>query len=195
MLGPRDLPGGFRGPHRQSPQVTGVAVFLGHVSWDRMCSLWELGPLERKKEKTQQCRSGFWTSEQLLNTDSSQSCTPNTPNSPGLWLKRLPVGGLASSMCWRSSQVFSCLLCLCFIKDLATAMFTGHGEFWIRGFLEFIYLLLLVCVPCGREDTPVYWKFKINWRSKLMKGNTGNITQQGEHKPILELKGTFSSFT
>lgn len=107
------------------------------------------------KKKAQQCRSGFWTSEQLLITDSSQSCTPYTPNSPGLWLKRLPVGGLASTICWRSSQVFSCLRCLCFIKNLTTAMFTGHSEFWMRGFLEFINLLLLVCALWG-EDTPVY---------------------------------------
>lgn len=146
MLGPRDLPGGFRGPHRQSPQVTGVAVFLGHVSWDRMCSLWELGPLEKKRRNSVDQDSGHqnncWSQTHL----SPAPLTPQTAQvfdwRGSQWVASHPqyAGGHL-----RSSHVCAVYVLLRISQRPCSQ---GTVSFGWEDFLN-LSTSYSLCVPCG----------------------------------------------
>lgn len=163
MLTPWDLPWGSRGPHWQYPQVTGVAVFLGHVSWDCMCSLWELDPVEEKKKGTMM---EIWILgiRTIVEHRLISALHPNTTSSPGLWLKRLPVGGLTHSQHARGHLRSSHVCCGYVLLRNPMDVFTGHSGVWMRRLLGFVYLLVLVCISreaaggCGWEVIPVYSK-------------------------------------
>lgn len=104
----------------------------GCFSWTSFMRLlvFSLGIGSFGDRKAQRWRCGPRTSEQMLSTDSSQPCTP---------LKRLPANGLAFTICYRSCRALSCLLCLCFIKELTTEMFTRQSS----GLEEFLSLSAL----------------------------------------------------